>query len=95
MTDGFPIPCPHLNDPVTVVARGWSEITLKSLHGDQYDFSPHHAESTVLVHGFRPVWEGEQWYVKAYLLGEDPDGTDAAVFIRIHTNGKIYRSRRR
>jgi len=68
---------------------------LQRCRGDQYDCAPHHAEPAVPVHVFRPVREGEQWYVKAYLLGEDPDGTDAAVFISVHKSGYTYRGRRR
>lgn len=47
----------------------------------RYDVSPHHANADIPVHTFRPVVDGDGWYVKAYFL-DGKDGT--ATFISVH-----------
>lgn len=48
---------------------------------NRYRESPHHEDVSVTVHTFRPLVDGEEWYVKAYFL-EGEDGT--ATFISVH-----------
>lgn len=46
--------------------------------GTRYRTSEHHQLEDVECHIFTPEMEGEQWYIKAYLLPE------RAVFISVH-----------
>lgn len=47
----------------------------------RYDVSRHHADRDVQVHTFRPIVDGEGWYVKVYFL-DGQEGT--ATFISVH-----------
>jgi hypothetical protein len=71
---------------------------LQRCRGDQHESQPHHFDDQVLVHFFKPTRQGEQWYIKAYLIG-DPDDEDddprVAVFISVHKSVYRYRGRRR
>lgn len=49
--------------------------------GDQYSESPHDSDEQVTVHVFKPIVEGERWYLKAYFLESSPG---RAVFISVH-----------
>jgi hypothetical protein len=46
--------------------------------GKRYSSSPYHFDRSILCHEFKPEFEGEPWYVKAYFLSAD------AVFISVH-----------
>jgi hypothetical protein len=46
--------------------------------GKRYSSSPYHFDRSILCHEFKPEFEGEPWYVKAYFLTAD------AVFISVH-----------
>lgn len=54
---------------------------LRRTRGDQYQNSPHHWDRSTTVHVFRPQYEGERWYIKAYFLESEGGG---AVFISVH-----------
>lgn len=56
-------------------------LLVRRTRGNQYEAVPHHWDSTVRVHVFKPQFGGERWYVKAYFL--PPDET-RAVFIGVH-----------
>lgn len=54
---------------------------LRRTRGDQYEATPHHWDRAVTVHLFRPIHQGERWYVKAYFVEDSPGD---AVFISVH-----------
>lgn len=51
---------------------------LRRCAGTRYRATPHHFVRGVVCHEFKPVVDGERWYVKAYFLSKD------AVFISVH-----------
>ncbi len=54
---------------------------LKKAGGHDYRSSPHDSARSIPVHVFKPLHEGERWYIKAYFLD---DGSEIAVFISVH-----------
>ncbi|HEX6369627.1 MAG TPA: hypothetical protein VF006_11975 [Longimicrobium sp.] len=46
--------------------------------GPEYESRKHHLYPHLLYHVFKPVLDGERWYVKAYLV------STRAVFISVH-----------
>ncbi len=54
---------------------------LRKTRGDQYSSSPHDWDAATTVHVFKPVLDGEQWYIKAYFL--DPSD-ESAMFVSVH-----------
>jgi hypothetical protein len=54
---------------------------LQRCRGDQHRTSPHHADSTQVVHIFQPTDGPARWYIKSYLV--ELDGV-MAIFISVH-----------
>jgi len=54
---------------------------IKRTSGNDYKKSPHHRDSSVEVHIFKPLKDGKRWYVKFYFI--EPD----TVFISVHESG--------
>jgi hypothetical protein len=46
--------------------------------GLDYECRRHHVHPHLLIHVFKPVLDGERWYVKAYFLSSQ------AIFISVH-----------
>lgn len=44
---------------------------VSSTRGDQASAGAHHFDPSIEVWVFKPIHEGERWYVKGYLKGED------------------------
>lgn len=63
---------------------------LNRCRGNQHECESHHASDYPPVHIFKPTSQGEQWYVKAYIIIDvhvSNGGTgepDVAVFISVH-----------
>ena len=57
---------------------------LKACRGEYFDSDVLHGESETMVYIFKPMYQGDRWYIKGYFV-EQPATGEIAVFISVHT----------
>lgn len=57
---------------------------LRRCRAHQHEVRPHHHVAEQAIDIFKPVVDGERWYIKSYLI--EADG-EIAVFISVHLQG--------
>lgn len=66
---------------VGVITEDETIRLIQKTNGTQYETSPLHGDTSIMVHVFKPVENNRTWYIKFYFL--DPD----TVFISVHQGG--------